>query len=159
MIRIMETKKDDSIVLNESLPFFAVHPGYILKEELKERGIKQKDFAGKIGMEASHLSALIHGTRNVTAAIAERLEKGLGIPAYLWLNLQNRFNLSKKHLEEGDCASLVNGYSVHINQSLALREPVLNEYGNRKSVLISLPVSDLALLVSFAERLGWDLQD
>ena len=81
----METKDDGYVVINERT-CFAVHPGEILQAELKERKIKQKDFARSIGMQPSHLSALIHGVRSVTPAIAAKLEKGLGIPASLWNN-------------------------------------------------------------------------
>ena len=50
----METKKGEAIVLNELNDLYSVHPGEILQEELKERHIKQKDFAAAIGMEAPH---------------------------------------------------------------------------------------------------------
>ncbi len=36
-------------------PFKPTHPGEILREELRERGIRQKDFAEQIGMQATHL--------------------------------------------------------------------------------------------------------
>ena len=97
----METKKGDAIVLNELNDLYSVHPGEILQEELKERHIKQKDFAAAIGMEAPHLSALIHGRRNITSAIAGRLQEALGIPASVWINLQNRYNLDKARQTEG----------------------------------------------------------
>ena len=59
--------------------FRAVHPGEILIEELKERGIKQKDLAAKIGILPSHLNELIKGKRS---------EKELGIPYDSWMRLQ-----------------------------------------------------------------------
>ena len=64
---------------NEIRPNLPQHPGTILKAELRERGIKQKSFAEAIGMRPSHLSALLHGARN--------------IPARIWLNLQDNYNL------------------------------------------------------------------
>ena len=77
----METNKK-VYVLGENTLAGRVHPGEILKEELRERSLAQKDFAGQIGMQPTHLSALIHGKRNITTDIARRLEEGLGIPAY-----------------------------------------------------------------------------
>ena len=77
MTRIMETSK--TFILNDDNLAGAVHPGSILKDELRERKISQKEFAASIGMQASHLSALIHGVRNITADIAQRLEKALDI--------------------------------------------------------------------------------
>lgn len=73
------------------IPAVATHPGTILKKELKARGIRQKDFAAAIGMPAPNLSELIKGKRNVTEAIAIKLEDALGIPFQNWMNLQNRY--------------------------------------------------------------------
>jgi len=68
--------------------FRAVHPGETLGEELKERGIKQKDFAKTIGIQPSHLNELIKGKRSFTTAFAMALEKELGIPYDFWMRLQ-----------------------------------------------------------------------
>ena len=86
MTRIMETR-------NEIRPNLPQHPGTILKAELRERGIKQKSFAEAIGMRPSHLSALLHGARNISPQVAAKIEAVLHIPARIWLNLQDNYNL------------------------------------------------------------------
>ena len=68
--------------------FRAVHPGETLAEELKERGIKQKELAKAIGIQSSHLNELIKGKRSFTTAVAMALEKELGIPYDFWMRLQ-----------------------------------------------------------------------
>ena len=68
--------------------FRTVHPGEILNEELKERGIKQKDLAARIGIQPSHLNELIKGKRSFTVAIAMALENELGIPYDSWMRMQ-----------------------------------------------------------------------
>ena len=68
--------------------FRAVHPGETLNEELKERGIKQKDLAAKIGIMPSHLNELIKGKRSFTVAVAMALEKELGISYDSWMRMQ-----------------------------------------------------------------------
>ncbi|MBP5535633.1 MAG: HigA family addiction module antidote protein [Bacteroidales bacterium] len=68
--------------------FRAVHPGETLNEELKERGIKQKDLAAKIGILPSHMNELIKGKRSFTVPIAMALEKELGIPYDFWMRRQ-----------------------------------------------------------------------
>ena len=68
--------------------FRAVHPGETLNEELKERGIKQKDLATRIGMSPSHLNELIKGKRSFTVDIAMALERELGISYDSWMRLQ-----------------------------------------------------------------------
>ncbi len=87
-------------------PFNPVHPGTILKEELKARGIRQKVFAASIGMQPTHLNALLQGGRNITAQLALRLETALKIPAATWMNLQENYNLDRIRTSE-----LVEGYS------------------------------------------------
>ena len=68
--------------------FRAVHPGEVLNDELKERGIKQKDFAAKIGILPSHLNELIKGKRSFTVTIAMALETELDIPYDFWMRMQ-----------------------------------------------------------------------
>lgn len=86
---------------NENItPFMAVHPGSILKEELKERNIKQKDFAKAIGMQPTHFNSLIHGYRSISADVADRLEEQLGISSITWQNLQTQFNHDVKIINE-----------------------------------------------------------
>lgn len=103
---------------NELRPYLPVHPGTILKEELRERGIKQKTFAEMIGMRPSHLNALLHGARNISPQLAARLENVLHIPAHTWLNLQNNYNLDM--IRPSD---LVDGYETISASSFALAEP------------------------------------
>ncbi|MBQ0021722.1 MAG: HigA family addiction module antidote protein [Prevotellaceae bacterium] len=76
---------------NNPSAFLATHPGEVLAAELEERGITQKAFAEEIGMRPSHLSELINGKRNVTMAIADKLQEALGIEAQSWMNLQVLF--------------------------------------------------------------------
>jgi addiction module HigA family antidote len=87
-------------------PSNPVHPGTILKEELKARGIRQKVFAAAIGMQPTHLNALLQGGRNITAQLALRLEAALKIPAATWMRLQENYNLNRIRTSE-----LVDGYS------------------------------------------------
>lgn len=81
-----------------AVPFMAVHPGDVLRAELKERGIKQKDFAARIGMQATHLNELLHGKRNISPDVAAAIEDVLGIPAVDWLNLQSMYDFDRQYL-------------------------------------------------------------
>jgi|JFJP01.1.fsa_nt_gi HTH-type transcriptional regulator/antitoxin HigA len=70
-----------------------ISPGERLRIELKDRGIKQKDFAKKIEIPYTMLNKFINGNRPVKADFALLLEKSLEIDADYWLNLQARYNL------------------------------------------------------------------
>ena len=143
-----------AMILNKKRPSLGVHPGEILQEELKSRGLLQNAFANRIGMQPSHLSALIHGKRNVTPAIAKKLEKELSIPATTWLNLQNLYRL-----EETGTSKLVHGYaSVNEERPQAHYLCACSEEDGFESVRVTLPASDHALLQSMASRLGWRIE-
>lgn len=103
------------------IPAVATHPGSVLKKELKARGIKQKDFAEAIGMPAPNLSELIKGKRNITEAIAIKLEEALGIPYQSWMNLQNRYHYvvkCRKELDETESKALAEEQSLHSRLNL-----------------------------------------
>ena len=55
-------------------PFIAVHPGMMIRPELEERGISQKDFAKMIGTQPSHLSEVFNGKRTLTTELALKIE-------------------------------------------------------------------------------------
>ena len=54
-----------------------LHPGEVIDMGLEARGIKKSVFAAQIGLKASRFSALLHGKRHVSAAIALKLEEQL----------------------------------------------------------------------------------
>ena len=116
---------------NNPRAFYVVHPGDVLGEELKARRIRQLEFAERIGMQASHLNALIKGKRNVSPQLALRLEDALDIPANVWLDLQDKYDLSLMRTSD-----LVKGYSIKpANTRLALNEPT-GEYGRKSSIYL-----------------------
>lgn len=85
-----------------STPWLATHPGTILKYELEERELSQKDFAVLIGMQKSHVSELLKGKRPLTKAIADKIEEKLGIPAVSLVNLQTQYEYDLKLIEQKD---------------------------------------------------------
>ena len=97
---------------NEAPALMAIHPGSILKEELLERGISQKVFAGMIEMQPSHLSEIIKGKRSITKQVADKLEEVLGIPSIDWVKLQIRFDYDTKQNEERSIAETA-AYQVY----------------------------------------------
>lgn len=76
-------------------PAWAVHPGEILQEEIRERGMTQMAFAEMIDCAYQHLSRVCCGHVRIEAPFAVKLEKALGVSAELWLNLQQAYDLHK----------------------------------------------------------------
>ncbi|MBR5106469.1 MAG: helix-turn-helix domain-containing protein [Bacteroidales bacterium] len=158
MIRTMETRNETWHRVNDVPSASPVHPGDILGRELKERGISQKAFAGLIGMQPSHLSALIHGMRSFTPAVAEKIASGLsGIPADFWTRMQSIYNRDNRSKKE-NTSHLVTGYGVvRESPAWALNDPGY-ALGNRHFYTLSIPPGDRALLEQLAARLGWTLE-
>ena len=101
---------------NKIVPFMAVAPGFAIKEELEARNIKQKDFAKKIGLQATHLSELIKGKRPISTNVADALERELGISAKFWLRLQAEYEydcetIRKRGIEEEKARMFINEYN------------------------------------------------
>jgi antitoxin HigA-1 len=71
-----------------------LHPGEVLAEELLARKITKSSFAMGLNIYPSHFSDILKGKRNITAQIALKLEKALGISAEFWLRLQSKYDLS-----------------------------------------------------------------
>lgn len=72
-----------------------LHPGEVLGEELDGRDIFQKDFAQLIDLRPSHLNEIIKGKRHISALVALKLEKHLGIDAGFWMRLQVDYDLKQ----------------------------------------------------------------
>lgn len=88
------------VIRNEAPAQMAIHPGSILKEELKERGVSQKNFAKKIEMQPSHLNEIIKGKRSITKQVADKFEEVLGIPSIDWVKLQMVYDYDTQQNEE-----------------------------------------------------------
>jgi len=71
----------------------ATHPADHIREYLAERNWKQADLARATGLGTGRVSEILSGKRKVTLHIALRLEKALGLKAYIWVGLQTNWDL------------------------------------------------------------------
>lgn len=71
----------------------AFHPGETLKEEIETRGLVKKEFAKQLGILPHHLSEIFAGKRDISANMAIKLEKLLGISAEFWYGMQTGYDL------------------------------------------------------------------
>lgn len=70
-----------------------LHPGKILEEELEARGLIKSAFAMELKIYPSHFSDILKGKRHISAAVALKLERALGISAEFWMRLQAEYDL------------------------------------------------------------------
>lgn len=74
--------------MKRSSTYIAVPPGVTIREQLKDRGMSQKEFASRMDMSEKHISRLINGRVQLTPDVAYRLEMVLGLSAKFWSNLE-----------------------------------------------------------------------
>ena len=88
------------IKVNDFISLKVVHPGAILAEELKERKIRQSDFARILGMTTGYLRCLLKGRIDFTKKLASQVEEELGIPSVDWLTMQERYDKYSGYSED-----------------------------------------------------------
>ena len=101
----------------------------MIRDELKERGMTQKRLAEEMGVKPSVLSETINGKRSVSKNVAIALEKALGIPAEIWMNLQNQYELDKARISERD----------HSHETFS----------------VTIPTKDKSLFQDLVRKFGW----
>ena len=117
-------------VIDESTtPFIATHPGELIKDELAERKMTQKQLADITGIKTSILSQTINGKRSISLNMAVQLEKALDIPAELWMNLQTQYNIDSAN--------------------------ILKRQTKQLTATIRLPVQDRNLIKDLSRKFGW----
>ncbi len=65
-----------------------IHPGAILKRELKQRGVKSNEFAITLGEHKQTISAILNGKRGINAKLSIKIGKKLGIDDDYFMILQ-----------------------------------------------------------------------
>jgi addiction module HigA family antidote len=83
-------------------PIYPIHPGEVLAGELAELHKSPTALARELHIPANRISQLIAGKRAMTADIALRLEKWLGVSASFWMNLQKRYEPDISRDKTGD---------------------------------------------------------
>lgn len=145
------------------IPITAVHPTELIKDEMRERGLKRSELAERMGIQLSNLSRLLNKKENITQQTAMRLENALGIDAEMWLNLQAQYDkdiraISFRDEQEKEYASIENVLSNVINLSALFRNLALNTYTfaqDRIKELFSIfHISNSDALLQFAAPVG-----
>lgn len=88
--------------MGETKKFHEVHPGAILKEELRARGLSAAAFALKLRVPPQRVQEIVAGKRAITPETALRIGAALGTGARLWLAMQQAYDLPKVEVETGD---------------------------------------------------------
>lgn len=88
------------MIANNITPFYATHPGEVIKEEVVYRKISQKQLAEEMGMSYKILNDILNERRKITAETAMLFEAALGISAQTLLKLQMEYNIHQAKKDE-----------------------------------------------------------
>jgi antitoxin HigA-1 len=77
------------------------HPGDVLKDEIKARRLGTARAAKKFGVDQTYLAQVLAAEASMTPALAESLEQHWGIPAHVWLGLQEGYDTHPKNQHGG----------------------------------------------------------
>ncbi len=70
-----------------------IHPGEHLKEFMDDFGLTMNQLAKAIRVSPNRVTAIVHGTRGITAETAMRLARYFGTSVEMWMNLQARYEM------------------------------------------------------------------
>lgn len=70
-----------------------IHPGELLREELREIGVSLNELARALRVPMNRISAIVNGKRAITVDTAMRLARYFGTSPQMWLNLQIAYDL------------------------------------------------------------------
>ena len=87
---------DPNMIANNLTPQHVSAPGYLLADEIAERGITVERFAQLTGIDVESLRGIIDGQVPITPAHAMIFEAALGIRANIWLGLQADYDMQKE---------------------------------------------------------------
>jgi len=82
--------------MSNLLKYKGIHPGIVLKRELRKRSLKQRPFALAIQEYPQTLNAIINGKRNLNTALALKIEEKLDLEEGTLAILQTYYEIGKE---------------------------------------------------------------
>ena len=83
-----------------SMPDRAIHPGLYLGEEIEARGMTQSELARRMERPVQVINEVVRGHKAISNETALGLERVLGTPARVWLNLQSMYEITLARFDE-----------------------------------------------------------
>lgn len=78
-----------------------VHPGRLLRRELRARSLSANRLALELGVPSGRITDILNGRRSITADTAVRLGRFLGNGARFWLDLQSQYDIARVEHDRG----------------------------------------------------------
>ena len=135
-------------------PNWAIHPGALLEEHLEARGLSQADFARVAGLTPKLVSTIVKGSNPVTAETAIRLERVLGLKAYIWTGIQARWDLFQARARAKSSAETRSWLSLFPIGELLARKCIPDTTNEQDLVDALLRLIGIGTPQAYAAKLG-----
>lgn len=129
------------------------HPGSVLKGELEEHNLSQRELASALGKSAPMINGIIAGNKDITVEIAILLEAAIpgSLKASDWLRLQNEHDMEVKRKEVKSRIAAIETWNLlrtHANMSALKKRLAFSEdfEVNMSKVMETLGISDASQL-------------
>ena len=76
---------------NQYAPDAVISTEQVLKGYMEDIGLSQHDLAEKCGYSAEFVNKIISGEMRIDQGIANKLEQSLGLKAYIWLGIEQKY--------------------------------------------------------------------
>ena len=73
----------------------AIPPGETLAETIEAIGLTQAELAMRMGRPPQAINEIIRGKKAITSETAIELDRVLGTPAHVWINLEKEYQFTK----------------------------------------------------------------
>jgi antitoxin HigA-1 len=83
-----------SSIITEDTPMIPIHPGRILRRELKARQLSANALARALRVPSGRIVDILNGKRSISAETALRFGRYFGNDPQLWINLQSQYDLA-----------------------------------------------------------------
>jgi antitoxin HigA-1 len=97
--RVMPMTSKSSTITKGKGP--AVHPGRLLRRELKARALSANRLSLDLGVPSGRITDILNGRRGITADTAVRLGRYFGNSAQFWLDLQCQYDIATVERDRG----------------------------------------------------------
>lgn len=116
---------------------WAIPPGDFLADTLEALSMSQAELAARTGRPAQAINEIVRGRKAITADTALEFERVLGVPAHIWLGLENEHQLTLARLREREA----------LNEEVSLAGEFPVKEMERRGWLQRSPVRDSAARV------------
>lgn len=131
------------------IPDVIFPPGETLLESLEYKGMTQTELAKRTGMTTKHINEIVKGKIAISPEMALKLESALGVPASMWLALEQQYQehlARQREYEQFKTQNeLLNRYPIKEMTQLGWLEATADEYASLKQLHVFLGTASLEL--------------